>query len=304
MSRIVIGVPTYNGAERVDDLFRSIDMRTPKDTDCQLVLVDDGSPRSAKTARVAEKYKGLFNLRYIEHGRNRGIAAGWNTISRAFDCEYVVLVNDDVIVRERWLAALLTVLERSPGAGTVGLNWDAFLPEDRPALLESPDSEKRVIPREPVSKEQNPDRSTFIHHFPGRVMCAGGQLFAFRRADFDALGGFDETYISFYEESDFGTAMAAKLRKIAVQLDFPGSWHRWSATFGASPELQAGQRVQASREHYCRKWAVPQDKLGDAFSYTNPKYLGTIPEVPIEYLRPDGQIGRGVLKVDGGFEER
>jgi hypothetical protein len=51
-------------------------------------------------------------------------------------------------------------------------------------------------------------------------MVPTGQLFAFRMADFNAIGGFDEGYKSFYEESCFSTSMSAYLKKIGVQLNW------------------------------------------------------------------------------------
>ena len=129
-------------------------------------------------------------------------------------------------------------------------------------------------------------------------MCPSGQLFAFRHSDFDAIGGFDESYKSFYEESDFGTAMAAR-GLIGCQTTWPFCYHLWSATFGANPELRAGDRIAASRAHYRRKWGVP-DGVGE-FDYTNPKHLGAIGDVSVEFLRRDGSVSRGVFRSDGAF---
>lgn len=316
MPRIVIGVTTYNGAARLDELLCSIALRTPAPVpgglDWCLVVVDDGSPRVEETRAVVAKHKNrlraaraLVALHYVEHGRNRGISAGWNTASRALDCDIVVLVNDDVIVPSGgWLEAFVHVLEHSPKVGGVGVNWHAFTDEDVPQLLAASDSDLAVVPRDPGSKKPTPERRDYEKHPPGRVMCPGGQLFAFRRADFDALGGFDEGYKSFFEESAFGTAMAAKLGKIGVQLNYPMCWHRWSATFGSSPELRAPERMAASRKRYIEQWGVPESHWGDSpgpFDYTNPKFMGAIPPVEVEYLTPSGAPRRGRLHQEGGF---
>lgn len=300
MTSITIGVPTYKGAARVANLLRSIELRTPLDG-VRVVLVDDGSPGDevAETRRVAVEWKGRLPLDFYEHGGNRGISAGWNTASRALDSETIVLVNDDVIVSRGWLEAFLYVLEKSPGVGVVGANWHAFLPEDVGGLLAGPDSDRDVIPRDPVTKAQDPSRRQYEDCGPGRVMAPCGQLFAFRRKDYDAIGGFDESYKSFYEESCFGTSMAAR-GLIGVQLSAPFNWHQWSATFTASPELRADQRLAESRAHYRRKWSVP-DGVHE-FEFTNPKYLGAIGDVPIEFLRRGGPA-RGVLRQDGAFVE-
>lgn len=299
--KTVIGITTYNGAARVDNLLRSIEMRTSIDSEVAIVLVDDGSPNRAATAGVAEFWARRLPVQFIQHETNRGISAGWNTATRAVSAKNVVLINDDVIVSKNWLDTILYVLDNSPMVGVVGANWHAFLAEDVDGLLASPDSDKNVIPRDPVTKAQDPSRRRFEDNNPGRVMAPTGQLFAFRRDDYEAIGGFDEAYKSFYEEICFGTAMA-RWGKIGVQLNEPFNFHQWSATFGSSPELQAGSRMQTSHEHYCNKWNVPAEYRSHPFDYTNPKHLGAIGDVPIKFLRRSGP-GQGVLRTDGAFIE-
>lgn len=308
MSKITIGITTYNGAARVNELLTSISLRTSQDLLPQLdiVLVDDGSPDPKKVHKIYTDWHQRLPLCYIKHETNRGISAGWNTASRAFNNEYVILVNDDVIVSSGgWIEALIYPLQHSPGIGGVGVNWHAFLDEDVEQLLLSSTSDQNVIPRDPGSKQKTPDRRKYEDCPPGRVMCPGGQLFAFRRSDYDTLGGFDEYYKSFFEESDFGTAMA-QFGKIGMQLNYPMCWHRWSATFSASPELFAHERMQVSRTHYINKWSVPQEFRGDRpgpFDYTNPKFLGAIGDIEVKYIKKDGTIGNGILGQNGSYKD-
>jgi len=302
---ITIGIPTYSGAWRLGNLLKSLSLRTPELAagQARVVVVDDGSPLPQETRRVVGEWKAKMPLTLVEHGRNRGISAGWNTSSRHHsDCEHVVLVNDDVIVPSGgWLEAFMHVLRNSPDVGVVGANWHAFIADDVAKLLESADSDRQVVPRDPGSKQCVPSRRDLEPCPPGRVMAPGGQLFAFRKSDFDAIGGFDETYKSMYEESCFGTSMAAHRKKIGVQLNWPFNWHMWSETFRTRPELKAEQRLSDSRQHYRRKWQVP-DGVHE-FEYTNPKYLGAIGDVAVKFLRgPDNKPSEGVLRQTGGFD--
>jgi GT2 family glycosyltransferase len=297
--RISVGIPTYNGAERVEWLLKSLSMRTPElaSGEARIVLVDDGSPHVHETRAVAELWKDVL---YIEHGHNRGISAGWNTASRAIDAEIVVLLNDDVIVSSDWLAPLVYALRHSPKVGVVGQSWHAFLREDVPQLLASESSDRDVIPRDP-NKVQTPDRRVLYEDTnPGRVMCPTGQLFAFRRSDFDAVGGFDERMRSFFEESSFGTEMAAR-GMIGLQTTWPFCWHMWSETFRTNPELDPGSRMEQSRDVYRSRWAIPGDvPRGREFDFTNPKYLGAIGDVEVGWLSKTGPK-RGVLRQDGAM---
>ncbi len=310
MSRITIGITTYNGAARVEQLLQSIKLRTTTndlDNNIDIILVDDGSPNPLQTKQVFDAWSAILPISYIEHKQNLGISAGWNTASRAKNNEYVILVNDDVIVSSgSWIDAMIHPLKNSTGIGGVGVNWHAFLDEDVDSLLASETSDRDVVPRDPGSKAKTPERRNYEECGPGRVMCPSGQLFAFRRSDFDAIGGFDEKYKSFFEESDFFTAIAAKLGKIGMQINWPMCWHRWSATFGTNPELMAGQRMAASRKWYIEKWNVPPKFHGDIpgpFDYTNPTYLGAIGDITVSFLKRDGTYGTGILCQDGSFKD-
>ena len=188
MTKINIGITTYNGATRLAWLLKSIALRTPEiqNGEATITVVDDGSPRVSETRDVVSKSE--LPIRFIEHESNRGISAGWNTASRATDALVDVLINDDVIVSSGWLQPLVHILKHSPNVGVVGQSWHAFLPEDVPGLLQNPTSDRDVIPRDPVTKSQELERRTkYEDTWPGRVMAPTGQLFAFRRTDFEAI---------------------------------------------------------------------------------------------------------------------
>lgn len=298
--RTAVGVPTYNGALRLSWLLRSIHLRPPWPD--QIIVVDDGSPVSSSTRAVTDEWKMKLPLVLIEHVNNRGISAAWNTCVKASDCERVVLINDDVIVPSGgWLPALEHALDNSPGVGVVGLSWHAFIADDVEGLLSGTASDLAVVPRDPVSKAAVPSRRTqYEDTNPGRVMAPTGQLFAFRRHNFEAIGGFDEGFKSFYEESDFGTRMAQH-GKIGMQLTWPFCWHMWSKTFAENTEaLRPDLRLADSKARYRAKWNVPQNV--HEFEYTNPKYLGNVPDVEVGFLRKSGPA-RGILRQDGAFVE-
>lgn len=310
MPAVVLGISSYNGSKRLDWLLRSIWLRTHRSLDFHVVVVDDGSTAVDMTRAVVFQWMDRLPLSYIEHKGNRGISAGWNTATRALDARDVVLLNDDVIVpsagRTSWLEPMLFALHENPKVGGVGINWHAFLPEDVPRLLESETSDQEVTPRKCAADEHKslaPERRAYEDMGPGRVMCPTGQCFAFRRADFDAIGGFDEGYQSFFEESSFGTAMAAQLGKIGMQMNFPMCWHRWGATFAENPELRAGERMVRSRQRYIEQWKVPAEYQSheagrNVFDWTHPLHMGAIPDVTVKYMKKDGSIGESVLRQD------
>lgn len=79
-------IDTLNNLKQMSSLF-------------ELIVVNDGSPLPMDDiARLADSY--------IEHRKNKGISAAWNTGKNAASAEYVAIVNDDVKVPLLWLETL------------------------------------------------------------------------------------------------------------------------------------------------------------------------------------------------------
>jgi hypothetical protein len=75
----------------------------------QIILVDNGSNDSS-CERAARLYKGKVNI--IRSAVNLGYVAGNNLALRQAMTDYVVLLNDDVIVDPDWLAELVLEAEK------------------------------------------------------------------------------------------------------------------------------------------------------------------------------------------------
>jgi len=107
-----IVVPVFNRA----DLTRSCLERVFRNTrpPFELIVVDNGS--SDETASVLESFGS--RIRVIRNSRNLGYAAACNQGIAEASGEYVVLLNNDVMVTEGWLEGLVEVAEK--GHGIVG----------------------------------------------------------------------------------------------------------------------------------------------------------------------------------------
>ena len=214
----VIGISTYNGLRRIRNLLSSIYNYTYDEDleDLKIVVVDDGTPNK----KIVDKLEIIcdhFQVHLLKHGENRGISAAWNTATKAFDVELIVLLNDDIqICHSSWLKAIEFFLESNKFAGSVSL----------PIFHIDP---RTGLPREGYSLP-NIQRSPVMKWTPG------GQAFAFRREIYDKTGGFNEALPSFYEECDFGYEMASRGYP-SYFLPFPPVQHWGSQTFALNREL-------------------------------------------------------------------
>jgi GT2 family glycosyltransferase len=181
--------------------------------------------------------------RTIAFERNRGVAPGWNAAASAATGDVLVFANDDVDLEPGSLHRLVTVLGERADAGVVGpvgSMWDRTRWEPRETIAPPGDD---IVACDAVS----------------------GFLFAVRRADWEAVGGFDEAYApASWEEIDFNMALQARgLRSLAV--GGAGVAHEWGISarqpiwrtirWGGRRELLWSVH-RRNRRHFLAKWAA------------------------------------------------
>src|SRR5690606_4927691 len=82
----------------------------------EIIVVDDGSVDGTREA--LQKRRGL--IRVGVHSENLGFASAVNTGLMMAKGNMIVLLNNDVLVTERWLSQLLTALNSNKGVAAVG----------------------------------------------------------------------------------------------------------------------------------------------------------------------------------------
>lgn len=258
MPKVTIGIPVYNRGAALVNLLQNLRQRTPQDIDHEIIVVDDsGRPAHRQLTLAACRQYGAT---YVEHDKNRGVAAGWNTLVRAGGkSEYCVILNDDVFVANDWLSYMVYALKENPKVGSFGMNCRFIAKGDAAEIIQGPHA--KVIPLNVHWRGENLIRTERYKSMPeeedgppGKVMCPTGCFFGFRREIYDLVGGFDERYFAFYEETDFGVSCAWRGLPSFV-LGVPDhNYHMWSASFASAPEVPAGSIMARSRQEFVRKW--------------------------------------------------
>lgn len=282
----MIGIPTFNGSHRVDNLLKSIfkwnDQPTGYTTD--ILLVDDASH--------AEKHEEMlwiamhYNIPVIPHKENFGITKSWNDMAGFGGADIIVLLNDDILVSQNWLTVMVYFLERNPGCGTVGWDQDFITYGDTQSVINS-DNPIRIY-RDPSSKKLFSFPRYPESDRPGRHMAPTGSAFAFTRESYELVGGFDERFKSFYEEMDFSTKLVEQ-GKPGYMLHFPRLYHMFSQTFSENDDfLRGSEELARSRQKYIKKW-------GGDLDYTDKKFMPKIEPVRVQWLDNNLDEQEGVL---------
>jgi GT2 family glycosyltransferase len=163
----------------------------------EVLFVDNGS--TDDSLRLAAGYEGI---KIVDNKANLGYAAGNNRAMRAVgsDSKYVCFLNNDVVVSPGWLNEPVRHLEHEARIGAIACrNMNYFNREIVDGLYH--------FIRLPFLSLRRfghglPFLDDPLYNEPGYVASALGASALYRTALFKSLGGFDESFFAYYEDSD------------------------------------------------------------------------------------------------------
>jgi len=182
-----IAIVNHNGGADLPDCLASVRAQTL--TPAEVVVVDnrstDGSERQVGEAR-------LMRLE-----QNLGYGGGANAAAAATVGDPLVILNSDVALRPDWLATVAAAFEADPRLGVAGsklLFPDGQTVQHAGGVIRSPlmlaDHRRYGQPDDPAETE------------PVEVDYVTGAALAVRRAALVEVGGFDEGFFLYFEETD------------------------------------------------------------------------------------------------------
>lgn len=194
MNDISIVIVNWNGREHTLACLESVTKQSDQDS---IIVVDNGSSDGSVSA-IQERYPGVHIVSLPENaGFTGGVRAGINSTDR----EFIVLLNNDAIVVDGWLDAFRTAI-RSADSDVIAVSGRIV------------DFAAQKI--DFIGGVMTFDGHAFQNHFRRKVgtveepgdgeellFACGGNMIV-RRAEFLAIGGFDDTYFAYLEDVDFG----------------------------------------------------------------------------------------------------
>ena len=174
-------------------------------TDVSVVVVDN----SAEIDDLTDLVQRFPNARLVDAGGNLGFSAGANLGARHSTAEHLVFMNPDTLPSEAALARMIAVLDDSNtvascGAVGVGTAGGGALPTVGRVLAHSLGLH-RLFPM--IGIYYVPRHTESVD-----VGWVSGSCLAIRRADFESVGGFDESYFVFMSDFDLGRKLSLEGR--------------------------------------------------------------------------------------------
>lgn len=214
------------------------------DKTVEVIVVDNGSNDDS----VDMVNKEFPQAHVIKAGRNLGFAKANNLGFESSSGDFILLVNTDAVLQKDCVARLVRTMESNQSIGMVG-----------PQLLNQDGSRQTSFEATPTLLTELLGRGLLKIFFPKlypnrHVQLEGplevetliGAVILLRRKSWEAMGGFDESYFFFFEETD----LAYRMRKSGwLVYHDPGAkaFHLQGAT---AKKYNVAPRIEYYRSRY------------------------------------------------------
>jgi GT2 family glycosyltransferase/glycosyltransferase involved in cell wall biosynthesis len=210
----------------------------------EVIVVDDASPDETP-GRLDE----LVGVRTVHLAHNVGFLAAVNEGLALARSPYVVLLNNDTVVRPGWLEALVSTAEANPAVGVVGAKLvypDGRLQEAGGVIWADGSGHN-------YGRDQDPDDPRF--NFVRQVDYCSGACLLVRREVLTVTGGLDTRFApAYYEDTDLCFAARAHGYQVVYQPDAVVEHHE-GASHGTAPEAGVKRHQVHNQSVFAAKWA-------------------------------------------------
>jgi len=215
---LIIGIVNYNTKKSLKKCIDSI-LRNPPRCDYRIVVVDNNSKDGSKNFLKKVQKE---NIKTIFNNKNRGFGTACNQIVKSQKSSYVLFLNPDVEITKNSIDKLIDFLKKN---GKTGVATGKLLFSDGslqlscrkfPTILRTlfgrESTLRKIFPNNNVSREFlmtdfDYNKIQFPDHVRGAVML-------FKTKVFKRIGGFDEKFFLFFEDTD----ICLRLKRMGYQI--------------------------------------------------------------------------------------
>lgn len=239
---VSIVIPVYNEFTYTYACLQAI-LEHTKGIPYEVILGDDCSSDLTKDIDQV-----VNHIKIVRNKENLRFLKNCNQVATQAAGKYLVFLNNDTMVQEGWLSALLSIMESQEKVGLVGsklIYAEGVLQEAGGIIWRDASGWNYGRGKNPMSSEYN---------YVKEVDYISGAAIMVRKSLWDQIGGFDERYApAYYEDSD----LAFEIRKAGYKVVYqPASVviHYEGISNGA--DITSGQKSyqQRNQKIFFEKW--------------------------------------------------
>ena len=286
-------IPTFNQLGLLRQCLESIERHT--DTPYEIIVIDNASTDG--TAHYLASLRGQIRSRVLD--ANKGFAAAVNIGLMMAKGTTMMLLNNDILVTDRWLHNMLVCLNSDPAIGMVGPVTNYISGEQQIRVPYRSIAEMPVYAR----KHNRSDSAQWRDAEWLRGFCL-----LFRRELFETVGYWDEGFeIGNYEDNDYNIRVRLAGKRLVIAAD-TFIHHFGSVSIRAIGSAIAESNVR-NESYYLAKWNdagrwkscvdEQRSRLADAAMEGEPARAGAGAGLYPELIAVQG-IGPAAYWIEGG----
>ena len=192
MCEVTIVIPNYKGKEY---LFPCVQSLYEKDGTEKRILIVDNASNDGSIEAVKEEYP---EVECILLDQNYGFCRAVNIGIKKADTPYVILLNNDTVIRENYVGYLLRAIKNAPDIFSVEPKMIQYHDQSR---IDSAGTYYNALG---WAFAYGKDKSVEKYNTPRKIFaaCAGAAIY--RKEVFDKIGLFDEKHFAYLEDIDVG----------------------------------------------------------------------------------------------------
>lgn len=221
--KLTLIIPTYNAANLLTECL--INLQKTLSNTTRVLIVDDSLTNNTSRV-VADRFP---NYQLTQTRRNLGFAGACNHGLTQVQTPYVGFLNNDAFPESNWAESLTRELEQDPKAAIICskiYRKNTQTIDSAGGIIEYPLGEA------PPRGYLEPERSQYDE--PAEVAYASGTAMIARTSLLRELGGFDESYRNYHEETDLSWRLRLGGYKIRYSPK-PTAQHIGSYTMSRAP---------------------------------------------------------------------
>jgi GT2 family glycosyltransferase len=217
--KVVVAIPTLNAGAPLQACLAALARQSFRDF--ETIVIDNGGVAPDNAAAIR-----------IRPGENIGFGAAINLAARTSKAPYIASLNDDAEPEPQWLGELVRVMDAD---ARVGMCASCVLLDDQRL-----DSAGLLLCPDGSTKQRGHGDAPARYATEEEALMPSGSAALYRRELFDtaALGGFDESFFLYCEDSDLGLRaqwLGWKCRYVPTARVL----HRYSLSAGRASKLKA-----------------------------------------------------------------
>jgi GT2 family glycosyltransferase/glycosyltransferase involved in cell wall biosynthesis len=211
----------------------------------EVIIVDDCSRDD--TAKLVPQIRGII---YLRNETNSGFIASCNRGAEKARGKYLFFLNNDTIVKDDWLSALMDTFAEEPQAGVVGSKL--VYPDGR--LQEAGGIIWRDASGWNFGKSDDPEKPEY--NYLREVDYCSAAALMIPKSLFHSVGGFDSRYApAYYEDTDLSFKVRRAGYKVLYQ-PLSEVIHYEGATGGTDLSTGTKKHQDINRSTFAKRWAV------------------------------------------------